>query len=411
MDLSKRFYVALTACSSGAMGSLLMWALFPQKGFYCACGVFASVMGMGLFIERTSPFDKLFENLDLKKGNDYPTFREKEKKDGYTLYKFKQPPGLTIEEIIEKQGAIEQYLGKPVEIEYTYKEFVVKVYDKGLPTRWDYEYMPPKGAVAFPVGVNLRGEVVWCTLTKGSPHLIIAGETGGGKSTALRAIITSLILSDRIKLHLIDLKNGTEFKIFEQSKKVVSFAKSEEDAVTLLDNLENEVNKRYDLFYENDVKDIVDYNFKGGKMGYEVLVVDEFADLADNAHAIKTMEKLSAKARACGIHLIISTQRPDAKVINGRIKDNFGAVLGLKTSTEINSRIILDKGGLEKLKGNGHAIFKKDGEDNIIQCPFLDTDPAVNLIKHTYIKKDMKQSIINGMINDFKFLNNLIEGL
>jgi S-DNA-T family DNA segregation ATPase FtsK/SpoIIIE len=172
-----------------------------------------------------------------------------------------------------------------------------------------------------------------------------------------------------------------------------------------------EVDKRYNLFYENDVKDIVDYNFKCGKMDYQVLVFDEFADIADNKEAIKMVEKLSAKARACGIHLIISTQRPDAKVLNGRIKDNFGAILGLKTTTEVNSRIIIDKDGLEKLKGNGHGIFKKDGEENIIRCPYLDVDEAVNLIKHTYIKKDAKQGIINGMIEDFKFLNNLLEGL
>ena len=105
------------------------------------------------------------------------------------------------------------------------------------------------------------------------------------------------------------------------------------------------------------------------------------------------MEEIAAKARACGIHLIISTQRPDHIVLNGRIKANVTTILGLKTTNEANSRIIIDKDGLETLRGKGQGIFKK-GSETLIQCPYLSVEKARELLHHTYVKRVTQPSSV-----------------
>ncbi|MBS4538233.1 DNA translocase FtsK [Clostridium sp. D2Q-11] len=218
----------------------------------------------------------------------------------------------------------------------------------------------------------------------------MAGETGSGKSTLLRSIITNLILNgkyNRYELHLIDLKNGAEFNVFRKSKYVKSFSRTIEDAEKILNKLIIEVDDRYDKFFKNDCVDIQEYNKKyRSKMKYKIIIIDEFADLQNEKDSIQILETLAAKARACGIHLIISTQRPDAKVLNGRIKANVPSVIGLKTMNEINSRIIIDHSGLEELKGMGHGIYKFDKEIEF-QSMNISSGTARDLIKHTYINK------------------------
>ena len=127
------------------------------------------------------------------------------------------------------------------------------------------------------------------------------------------------------------------------------------------------------------------------------------------------IETLAAKARACGIHLIISTQRPDAEIINGRIKANIPCVIGLKTMNGLNSRIIIDEEGLEQLRGRGHGMLKY-GDVTEFQSMFLTTNQARDLIKHTYIKEDAiitKTKVTRiekiGEVEDFSFLK-VLEG-
>lgn len=185
-----------------------------------------------------------------------------------------------------------------------------------------------------------------------------------------------------------DLKRGAEFNVFAKSSKVASFSRTKAEAEGVLEEINAEIDRRYDLFFENDVSNIKEYNknHKKNKLNYEVVIIDEFADLQDEKGSIGIIETVAAKARACGIHLVISTQRPDAKILNGRIKANVSSILGLKTINDINSRIIIDHNGLEHLRGKGHGLFKRSGEIEI-QCPNLSVEDCRDLIKHTYIDK------------------------
>lgn len=383
------------------IGGVASTALYPAYAVY-GFGI-ASIGTIGIVYTAFtwSKFDKIWKNTGLCVGSSYPIKKGSQKTDISTIYTFTLPCGLSVQDFDKKRKVIEQYLGREIEIKYTYKEIQIEVFEQRTSNAHDYQPTVIKGNVPLLIGYDRKSNLISADLADGEPHLLIAGETGSGKSTALRSIITNLILHSDTALHLIDLKRGAEFNVFAKCSKVQSFSRTKNEAESILNEINTEIDRRYDLFFENDVADIKEYNkkFKGKKLNFQVIVIDEFADLQDEKGSISIIETIAAKARACGIHLIISTQRPDAKVLNGRIKANVSSVLGLKTMNDINSRIIIDHNGLENLKGKGHGLFKRSGEIEM-QCPYLSVEECRELIKHTYIDKTKETIKPNMSLED-----------
>jgi S-DNA-T family DNA segregation ATPase FtsK/SpoIIIE len=361
------------------------------------------VGGIAYYGMTWSKYDKVFRNLGLGIGYAYPIFKYKKKSDYSTTYMFTLPCGLCLKDFDDNKDAIEQYIGKTIDIKYTYKEIQIEEYVQHAISKFQYEPTKIEGNVPIMIGHNRRGELVSCDLSTGEPHMGVYGETGSGKSTAMRSIITNLILMSNVDLHLVDLKNGAEFKIFHKSKKVISFCRTIKETEILLMQISVEVDRRYDLFYEKDVKDIGAYNkkYKNNKMNYQVVVIDEFADLPLKSPSMLTLKEIARKSRACGIHLLIATQRPSSKVLEGDIKQNVSCVLGLKANDATSSQVMIDSSGLEKLRGEGHGIFKR-GNKTEIQAPFLDPDRCEELIRSTNINKTTKKEdiVFNGSLND-----------
>jgi S-DNA-T family DNA segregation ATPase FtsK/SpoIIIE len=351
------------------------------------------VLGITYYALTWSKFDLIFKNLGLGIGVAYPIIKSKKKTEFSDIYRFTLPKGLCLQDFLDKKEAIENALGREVDIKYTYKEILIEVYHENNKIHYEYVQTKLSGDVPILIGYSRQGELISCDLSQGESHIIIGGETGSGKSTVIRSIITNLILTTNVRLHLIDLKMGVEFAVFQKSSHVASFSRTINEANKVLQELCNEVERRSDLFYKKGVKDIKDYNkkFKSKPLTYEVLIIDEFADLQYNKHDLSLIEELGRKARSVGIHVIIATQRPDAKVVTGGIKINIGNILGLKTLNGTNSNIIIDETGLEKLRGKGHGKFKRGGIITEIQCPYLDIDKCKELIKFTYIEKETHQ--------------------
>jgi S-DNA-T family DNA segregation ATPase FtsK/SpoIIIE len=155
----------------------------------------------------------------------------------------------------------------------------------------------------------------------------------------------------------------------------------------------SETDRRYSLFYENNVKDIHEYNKLKGviRLPYEVIIIDEYADLQHEKDCFGAIELLARKARACGIHLILSTQRPDANVLSGAIKCNISNIVGLKTLNSTNSSIILGQPGLELLPGKGRGIFKRAGVMTEFQAPLLTYEFCRELVSKLYDKSNFMQ--------------------
>lgn len=374
------------SCAMAIFGGVAVNTLYPAYAVYGLCMSAVGLFGIVYNTLTWSRFDRLWRNLGLGKGEIYPKLKNTKQGDGVVTYSFTLPCGMCLDDFLKNKEKIEQFIGKACDIKYTYKEIMIDVYDTKVIEKYEFEPVDCKGEVSFPIGKDRKGRLIVCDLSSKEPHMLIAGETGGGKSTAIRSIITNLILTKNVKLHLIDLKGGVELQLFRNCSKVANFARTRSEAEAVLAQIRKEIDRRYALLMENECTDIKEYNRRFGGMGYEVLIIDEFADLKSEKNSIEMVEDVVALARACGIHAVISTQRPDARILNGRIKANTSAILGLKTMNSTNSEIIFDRSGLEKLRGEGHAIFRK-GKEIEIQCPYLSPDRARELIAPLCVKK------------------------
>lgn len=259
------------------------------------------------------------------------------------------------------------------------------------------EYELPIG-----LGKTISNEVFVADLAK-MPHLLMAGATGQGKSVGLNAILVSLLYKkhpSQVKFVLVDPKKVelTLFKTIERH--FLAKLPGEEEAiitdtkkvVNTLNSLCIEMDQRYELLKDAQVRNIKEYNAKfisrklnpvnGHKyLPYIILVVDEFADLIMTAgKEIETpIARLAQLARAIGIHLIIATQRPSVNIITGTIKANFPARIAFRVTSKIDSRTILDSGGADQLIGRGDMLFSNGSDLIRLQCAFVDT-PEVDRI-------------------------------
>ncbi|MBA3647627.1 MAG: DNA translocase FtsK [Chitinophagales bacterium] len=246
------------------------------------------------------------------------------------------------------------------------------------------------------LGKTISNEIYITDLAK-MPHLLLAGATGQGKSVGVNEILVSLLYKkhpSQIKFILIDPKKvelslystiekhflaklpGEEEPIIVDTKKVVHTLK----ALTV------EMDLRYDLLKDAQVRNIKEYNEKfvsrrlnpnkGHRfLPYMILVIDEFADLIMTAGKEIEMPiaRLAQLARAIGIHLIIATQRPSVNIITGTIKANFPARIAFKVTSKVDSRTIIDTGGADQLIGRGDMLLSTGGDIIRLQCGFVDT--------------------------------------
>ena len=214
------------------------------------------------------------------------------------------------------------------------------------------------------LGRSHDGRELITDLTK-MPHLLIAGTTGSGKSVLLHSIISGLLKSAaNVRLALIDPKK-VEFSYYSEVKQLLYPVVTDPDAALgVLSDLVVEMEARFKELSKNKVNNIDDYNEKkGNTMPYIVLVIDEFSDLmhVSKKEFQKKLCMLAQKSRACGIHIIIATQRPSVDVVTGLIKANFPARISCMVSSLTDSRVILGASGAEKLLGKGDSLISAVG--------------------------------------------------
>ncbi len=233
------------------------------------------------------------------------------------------------------------------------------------------EFRGANSKLSFPVGRDIEGKIIVGDISK-MPHILIAGTTGSGKSVFTNSIIMSILYNaspDEVKLILVDPKQ-VEFPVYNGIPHllipVVTEAKK---AAGALGWAVTEMLKRYKLFADNGVRDLKDYNKMAGDsdvlapIPQIVIVVDELADLmmAAPKEVEDSICRLAQLARAAGMHLIIATQSPRVDIVTGLIKANIPSRVALKVSNQMDSRVILDEGGAEKLLGNGDLLYKPVG--------------------------------------------------
>ena len=259
----------------------------------------------------------------------------------------------------------------------------------------------PDKLLMVPLGKSIMGEIGVCEINK-MPHLLIAGTTGSGKSVCVNGIICSILMRakpDEVKLAMVDPK-VVELSCYNGVPHLVCPVVSDpKQASILLKKMVEEMEKRYHQFSDTGTKKIEGYNEyiekwnkshpneKKQKMPFIVVIIDELSDLM--MVAAKEVEdsilRITQKARAAGIHLIVATQRPSTEVITGLIKANIPSRIAFAVGSGIDSRTILDQIGAEKLLGKGDMLFLPIGQNSPtrIQGSFITDDEIQRIIDFT----------------------------
>jgi len=257
-------------------------------------------------------------------------------------------------------------------------------------------YNESPAALLFPLGRDVMGNAVMADISK-LPHLLVAGATGTGKSIFIHSVITSLIYRNspqNLRFILIDPKR-VELSAYENIPYLLCPVILEgKKAIMALKWATQEMERRYDLLLSEHSRDIHSYNQKIGSskektLPYIVIFIDELADLMSvyGKDLEAVIVRLSQMARATGIHLIVSTQRPSVEVITGLIKANITARTAFQVASQVDSRTILDTAGAEKLLGRGDSLFvsAETSKPKRIQGPMIsekESEKVVEFLKN-----------------------------
>jgi S-DNA-T family DNA segregation ATPase FtsK/SpoIIIE len=250
-----------------------------------------------------------------------------------------------------------------------------------------------KGKLLIALGEDVKGQPIVTDLTR-MPHLLIAGATGSGKSVAINSIITCLLLThtpDSLRFLMVDPKM-VELSVYNGIPHLLTPVVTEVDkAAGVLFWAVKEMERRYKLLSKANARDLERFNAWLRKRGekplpYIVMVVDEMADLmmAAPEEVEKHVCRLAQMARAVGMHLIIATQRPSVDVITGLIKANFPARIAFAVTSQIDSRVILDTPGAERLLGRGDMLFMAPDTSKLerLQGTYLNDEEIARIVRY-----------------------------
>ncbi|MBR0483827.1 MAG: DNA translocase FtsK [Oscillospiraceae bacterium] len=272
------------------------------------------------------------------------------------------------------------------------------------------QFRNAKSKLTFGVGKDIAGNVIIGDIAK-MPHMIIAGATGSGKSVCTNSIIMSILYHaapDEVKLILIDPKI-VEFRVYDGIPHLlIPVVTDPKKAAGALNWAVQEMLRRYDVFAKNAVRNLEDYNrictekpeLQLEKMPQIVICIDELADLMMTAskEVEEAICRLAQLARAAGMHLIIATQRPTTDIITGLIKANIPSRIALSVMSQIDSRIILDTGGAEKLLGHGDMLYLPSGQPKPVRVQgcYVSTQEIEKVVE--FIKNQSEDAVYDEAI-------------
>lgn len=254
-------------------------------------------------------------------------------------------------------------------------------------------FRQPDSPLTVGLGLDISGQPIVTDLKK-MPHGLVAGATGSGKSVCINSILVSLLYKaspDEVKLLLVDPKMVELATYQEVPHLVAPVITDPKQATAALKWVVQEMERRYELFSQRGVRDISKYNQRFSENGkpalpYLLVVIDELADLmmVSPQDVEDAICRIAQKARACGIHLLLATQRPSVDVITGLIKANIPTRIAFAVASQTDSRTILDMGGAERLLGKGDMLFHENGSPKPIrvQGTFLSDEEIEDVVAY-----------------------------
>lgn len=316
----------------------------------------------------------------------YPAIEKVSISHDCVLFRFTIPDGLDPNDIHKHEWLFKQKFGDHITINGDVKHFTLCVYPQKIET---FDYKPietGKHKLPIYVGKSRTGIEIYDMVEH--PHLLLSGETGSGKSVELRSILTTLILNlppHRLHLYLGDMKRS-EFHLFKDIEHVQKLAMDPINLTVVLKQIRKIMKQRgsfLDAYEESHIDDLP----KEKQLPYIILCIDEVALLQKEKEAMEIIEEIAAIGRALGVFLILSMQRPDADVLDGKLKQCLTVRISGRQDNEMNSRIALGVTGAENISevDKGMLLFKFKGLQRV-QAPYLSLKEAKKLLK-PYKKK------------------------
>ncbi|MFC0235477.1 FtsK/SpoIIIE domain-containing protein [Fictibacillus phosphorivorans] len=326
--------------------------------------------------------------------------------DNSTQIVFTLPLGLDPKEVVKSDWLFKQQFGEHVKLKQENKEFVLTIYNEGLKKVIPYKFetlhpIMKEHKLPVVIGKDKNGKIIVIDLIK-HPHLLVAGETGSGKSVFLRTMITSFVLHmkpGQLELYLGDPKM-VEFFLFENLPIVKGFANEPDEIGKMVQKVVKQMRKRKKLMKEAKVPHIDKYNKKAEKkLPYILLCIDEFAELQSEGSIKKDIEWISSQGRAFGVILCLSLQRPDRDTMDGKLKNNMTMRIAFKMADKVNSRIILDSYEAASISSedSGRMFYKMNGIHEA-QAFWLDEEDAEKILDE-YIPVE-QVTIVETIVQD-----------
>lgn len=266
----------------------------------------------------------------------------------------------------------------------------------------------PKLKLPVPVGKDIDGDCIAADIQQ-MPHVLIAGATGSGKSVLTNSFIVSLLMRrtpDELRLILVDPKQVELMDYNGIPHLLTPVIVDMDKVVNALKWAVSEMQRRYTVLASTQVRNLEEFNTKMGftAMPYIVIVIDEMADMmmtANRVEAENAIVRLTQKARAVGIHLVLATQRPSVNVITGLIKANVPTRIGMSVASNVDSRVVIDAAGAESLQGKGDLLYSGAGMNKLsrLQGPSVDGEEIMNVV--TFIKSQVPEvQYITSILED-----------
>lgn len=315
-----------------------------------------------------------------------PVFLKKtQESPSYITYHYNVANIKSLEQTEKKAKLISKFIGKPImykESDFAHFALSIPRDDKSGVNLFDDKYnnlFQDNTNIVF-AGIDENNNPVTINLDE-TPHILIAGTTGSGKSVMMNSVICSLLKNkDKTnKFTMIDTKRVELSPYRQLGNDKCSVSTEPSSAIETLEYICETIDARYMIMEVNGWKKI--------PKGYprEIVVIEELGDLMAISKGVveNYIVKIARLGRACGVHLIVATQRPTTDVVTGEIKANIGCRFALQTTSGIDSRNILGHNGAEKLRGSGDCLLKlpDKAEEIHIQCPFVNDNDILNIVR------------------------------